>query len=121
MNLDRKYLQLAEIYGGEKGYIHVRDNAAGKGRDIGKVNNGTFVLVPVRDLLTPAQQKVYFDSGWCQVADTSNDDLWFAATGENWVECSHVKLLLDPVVPPPAPAPEKKRYRVTATFEIEEL
>ena len=121
MDLDRKYLQLAEIYGGEKGYIHVRDNAAGKGMDIGKVNNGTFVLVPVRDLLTPAQQKVYFDSGWCQVADTSNDDLWFAATGENWVECSHVKLLPDPVVPPPAPVPAKKRYRVTAVFEIEEL
>ena len=120
MDLDRKYLQLAEIYGGEKGYIHVRDNAAGKGRDIGKVNNGTFVLVPVRDLLTPAQQKVYFDSGWCQVADTSNDDLWFAVTGENWVEMSHVKpLAADPVPPPPAPA--KKRYKVSAVFEIEEL
>jgi len=120
MNLERKYLQLAEIYGGEKGYIHVRDNAAGKGRDIGKVNNGTPVLVPVRDLLTPAQLRVYIDSGWCQVADTSNDNIWFAATGENWVEMSHVKpLAADPVPPPPAPA--KKRYKVSAVFEIEEL
>ena len=120
MNLDRKYLQLAEIYGGEKGYIHVRDNAAGKGRDIGEVvNNGILVLVPVRERLTPAQQKVYFDSGWCQAANIFNDDLWASSTGENWVEMSHVRPLADPVPPPPAPA--KKRYRVTAVFEIEEL
>jgi len=121
MDLDRKYLQLAEIYGGEKGYIHVRDNAAQKGMDIGRVNNGFQLLVPVRDNLTPAQQKVFFDSGWCQAANILNNDLWPSATGENWVECSHVRLLPDIVIPPPVPTPEKKRYRVTATFEIEEL
>lgn len=120
MDLPRELLQLAEIYGGEKGYVPVRDNAAQKGMDVGKAANGLQLLVPARDRLTPAQQKVYFDSGWCQVASPVNDDLFVPITGENWVEMSHVRLLPDPVTPP-APTPAKKKYRITAVFDIEEL